>query len=590
MLRLLLFLALGALLIAADVWYVRGLWTTYFAPRRVERIAPFELLGDDEAKNKGLIFAHRLQARCNQIQIQVAETIRTLEDAERSAGRAGRTQDLKPEAAVDLPDGVLSPIDLSLKVGEMNVAPWINWLRGLALETGTIRVVMAKEETTWQASVSGEALANGGFAVNSTTDKEAEVLDLIAWELAQRQLAKEVPEVSQLTVHGFDDLIDTMDELSKLSRRLASGGTVGKADYAPHLAKLDALLEQAGRWQALLQVTARVAESSGDLEKASELLRRQLSLGEVGSASTKRVQAEIDRIGAVIDAQARAQLAQAAGIGPPEEALGWIRELLGVPAEAMTQAVRVAILGGPPDPRFLTGAVEVLAAPGDGTSTRYGEGSTTAYATGLGVLVRLVAPNATLIFAPLGDVVSYPELAAALNRAAAAKASVVLAPYGGGSDPEVEAPLTQAFAHAAAAGITVVRAAGNEPGKPIGLAGSPLLESMLVASASTRSAEAAPFTQRDETSVWAPGIDVPVPTEEGTWQLGAGTGWAAALAAGVAARVVAVEPGIRPNDLVRLLRATASAPTTASGVPVLNATKAIAAARQAASAPVAPGR
>jgi subtilisin family serine protease len=95
------------------------------------------------------------------------------------------------------------------------------------------------------------------------------------------------------------------------------------------------------------------------------------------------------------------------------------------------------------------------------------------------------------------------------------------------------------------------------------------------------------FTQQDREAFWAPGEKIPIEPRPGKRDAGAGTSYAAALAAGVAARVLTEHPRLELLELLDVLRGTAR-PIGAGGVPVLNLAAALgklSAAREDSSGP-----
>lgn len=158
------------------------------------------------------------------------------------------------------------------------------------------------------------------------------------------------------------------------------------------------------------------------------------------------------------------------------------------------------------------------------------------------------------------------ELLEAVNDLVAQRPQVLLVTLG----PLESDQYAKLFEAAAAAGTVVVIAAGNDGNKrPVPFAGTALLDRLMVVSAVALDGRPAEFTQRDPKSFWAPGVDFPVVLGDGKTEKRAGTTYAAALAAGIAARIVADGRATRPEDVIRVLRDTARPAAKRAEPPIL---------------------
>jgi subtilisin family serine protease len=233
----------------------------------------------------------------------------------------------------------------------------------------------------------------------------------------------------------------------------------------------------------------------------------------------------------------------------------------------------VAVLGGTPLPaqlKALGDKVEVLPGGPETDAADLMREHTGAAA----VLVRQVAPNATLVFAGLrsadGDA-SPADLLAALEQLLAAKPDVLLIPL---LIERIGPPeqFARVLDRAAQATVVVVAAGNQGPDHPAQFDQSPLIDRILVADAVTPTGQPASFASRSKKVIWAPGDYIPVaavdPAGKLVRQTQSGTSFSAALAAGVAARVREELPNLPAPRVVQVLKDT-SRELTAGGPKVL---------------------
>ncbi len=169
--------------------------------------------------------------------------------------------------------------------------------------------------------------------------------------------------------------------------------------------------------------------------------------------------------------------------------------------------------------------------------------------------VRLIAPQANFVFRPsrgAAGAFSDLDLRDAVSELIDARPDILLITLG----PLDSHFYAERLNEAATAGTLVVIAAGNDPKHPVPFANSPLLDRFLVVSAVTMTGEPAVFTSSHAKAVWAPGVDLPVTVGDDMLRR-SGTTYAAAVAAGLAARVLAERQLANPDEAVRLLRSSA---------------------------------
>ena len=344
--------------------------------------------------------------------------------------------------------------------------------------------------------------------------------------------------------------------------------------YLDIVARLEPIVERTPRWRILIHLTAEAAENGRDLSKAHDLYRRKLALLDPTrdaedynalSDKIKGLAAKITPTPPVV--AAAAGVAATAGVMPT-----WPLNLLKVPSgAAMTTRPRVAVLGGTPLEETLKSLdFEIIkssesAPPGDEALREHTSAAVEAF--------QIVAPQAHFIFAAAPSTadrnqVFEAEIVRLLNEIMAAKPDVVLIPLRIGQLTAVAKTVAQL-----ARTTVIVIAAGNEgPGSPVQFGKEGLLDDLMSVGSVGPNGLASDFSSKSDKAYWAPGENIPIRrVMDGrvTSQTMSGTTFSAALAAGVVARVLDKKPGMKPNEILQLLRET-SAPAAPGGPPVLN--------------------
>ena len=403
--------------------------------------------------------------------------------------------------------------------------------------------------------------------MNSFTSEDA-VLDAIAHRIAHRAITRAIPQLGALRGQEFKDLLTALSELSNLNLQIARGREPAK-EFDEVLTMLDPLTTKVRGWSALARITGEVAERANNLPRAKELYMQAVANAQ--SDTERQDLSRLARVSAAIVVASTApslpaaQVARAISAAIPDEAMKRVLTQVGVTTDAMPNAVRIAIVGGAPSKEVIDGRVKIVGPP-SGTDS----GSIADYYTAIMRTVGLIAPNVDFIFSRRAAT-RPSELIASIQDLLQEKPQVMLMPVRGVAG----SPADRLLLGAAAENIVVVMSAGNEGTKAIPFAGTELLDKIMVVSAVDANGIPAVFTQRDPKSFWTPGVDLPNAGSErySTWS---GTGPAAAIAAGVVARVLATKSGQPLSELLAKLREGAAPLSSEADAPqVLNAQKTI---------------
>jgi subtilisin-like proprotein convertase family protein len=589
--RVLVLVAVGVVLLVANVVFVRAVIHTAFGANAPSSIAPFQVIGAQTVDERlGTAMAHLLRARLSRIREEMESSQRSL---------AGTSLTTAPDAVgpanqratlVAIPDKVFEPLDVDLSVAGVEVGGVLSWLHRLLAQDRMMRLVVDLQGE--RAVVVGNVDAFGGspLYLETATETDAIVTD-IAYTIMQREMSHRIPEVGALELVEFRTLVSTLHDVANLNRRTALGRvTVG--GYAEPLDRLAELTVKTPGWRSLVHLTAQVAENAQAPEQALRYYEMELEVLSGDDPQRSEIQARIQRLAKTVRASTPEGPA-AAQAEDHDAAVDRLRRtdqgqrilsLLGVEAGGGAGAPRVAILGGLPGARLLqSDRAETVGGqpPGERPRRHFEAG----YVDSLAQAVQLVAPDARFVFAPMEGTTDYytqSELVNAWQALVGADPDVLLVTFG----PLVGTAFEALASTSIKRGIQVVIT--TAPGHPAMQTAAPLpplyrsFDDIMVVSAlglDGKALESRSVNGVPGNILWAPGENVPVlPMDGERIESRSGTSYAAALAAGVVGSLLHSTPEASPKTRVEALRDSAR-PTTVDGLPVIR----LAAARERAA-------
>ncbi len=559
------YLAVGCIILALNVWFINRARNAFFSRRLPSVIAPFEIVGQEDKEGvKGSAFARLLRAQLNRIQDEIAASNRALDAARGPLVVAqGAQEDLPRVKLIELPSRVFEPVNVEMRVGGVEVGGVLSWLHNFISEDDALRITIYYENEQATAVGSIDRGGKNSLWIDRTGSSDRKLIRDVAYSITHRVLADRQSEMGALKREEFERLLTTLRELANLNRQIALGRRPATESYARHLRELQKLVDQTPQWKELIRLTAQTAENAEDLVAAIELYKRELELTEQKVASHKELK---DKIGTL-----RVQLAKSLR----QPASAWISKMVGADFDSKAPKPRIGILGGTPFQGILAQSIEII---GDAPEQRSDAGMSE-YITSLVSAVQLVAPDAAFIFAPVRESLEPSQLLSAIARLAEQDVDVILISLRldmlGGA--ELWADTINPLADL---GILTVISAGNQGKEPIVFEGSPLLDQVIIAAAVDEKGLPSAFSQRGEKIFWAPGERIPVRIAKEKTTVRSGTGYSAAIAAGVAARFMREHPELAVDRVIELLRAESIPVETSNGPPVINLRAALEAAKE----------
>lgn len=565
-------------LLALNLWFVR--WTVdSYRPRSLPAsMAPLRLSGVSDTDGKaGASLANLLIGRLGSLRAEIGDTLAQLDQPVNAMAGQLLPQDLGGASRVtrlEVPTGLLAPLDIDMSIAGVEVGGIFKWIHDAVASDDALHLTVDMAKGT--ALVSG--VWNGGRdslwleVTSSAADQPVahrELIEAMAFALAKRQLEGAVPELTSLRLEDFRTLVTTLRGIAELDRQSRLGAAAA-AGFKPFHDQLSTLMgERAPNWRALVQLSARVAERAGEFDAAGRLYERLLTMKDLPERDKVRIQTALAAIEAQQAPPRAPGRAPATAEAPSED--GWPLAAIGATAlRNRGRGVRIAIVGGLPLAETLRDVRhERLGPPGRGSDSDMAE-----YVSTLVQTVRLLAPDATFVFAPAagqGGALSTADLLTAMNHMVEAQPDVLLLTFA----PLQGAAMVDAIEILSNGGTVVVTAAGNEGRQTQGSLGTPLERQVLVSSAVDGTGRPARFSSRSNLSLWAPGVDIPIQERSGRPSARSGTAYSAALTAGAAALLREREPSLTPMA-VRERLLTTSVANRAGGPRVIRVDKALA--------------
>ncbi len=569
--KALLYVILFLAIVTVNVWFVRAVSQAYLREQRPLVIAPFQVIGKDDAGGKqGTALASMLLARLARIRQEMEASEAALRARpEREVAPTIQTLEVSGQTSLSIPERLFAPLNINMTVGGVEVGGILSWAQRVLSRDETLQIAVQYEADRAVAVTHLEGSSEYSLWIESQGSSE-QVVSAIAYALTQRQFARRIAEVEALDATEFRTLLSTLNRAAELNRQVARG-RAARDSYATLLPQLEGLAEKAPRWKALLRLTAEIAENSGEASRAVALYKRELALTDDRDGRRDEIRTRMDRLAEQITATATAPPAPppAGGTAPPTPAPAkWLLDMLGVEPRPVAGMPLLAVLGDPPPagsvPPERMEVIRVDAKP----PARARDDMTDDYMRTVVQAVQFVAPDARFGFAPIGlehgaarDSLVLPAFDAVIRR----KPAVLLVTIG----PLQGRVYERVYQSAVAAGILVVIAAGNDAGTPVPFADSPLLKDIMVVGSVDRKGQRSRFTQYARGVFWAPGENLAFDVRPGRQETRAGTSYSAAVAAGLAVRLLAERPGLPVKTLLDTLRET-STPPTPGAEPVLN--------------------
>jgi hypothetical protein len=263
-----LWIAVGLLLLAANVWFVRSLYALV-APREFV-IVPFRVMGADKlGPDASGVLATLLKSRIDEVQDRLNRGLAPPGDGPMTAGPAVTTLFLA--RPVELPTGLFEPLNVEIGVAGVQVGGILSWLQTRLVPERQLAFTLGISGD--RAIVSGDlgALAGrepGRLWLETTAETNA-IVDDLAYAVLHRRLAGgEGPRLAELDLDDFRTLVEVLAAVEELNRRVVRGHVLDQ-EFATLLERVEPLTAQVPSWHELTWLAASIAESAGNTVAAS---------------------------------------------------------------------------------------------------------------------------------------------------------------------------------------------------------------------------------------------------------------------------------------------------------------------------------
>jgi Thermolysin metallopeptidase, alpha-helical domain len=285
--KILAFLALGLVLLAANAWYVGLIFRSVSDPGLV--IAPIRIVGGSAAdKDMDEALARMLLVRLRSVMAELEQAQNQLEGTFTSTARGpsiGVVPTIFAQAqTVRLNAQLFEPANIDVKVAGLEVGGVVSWIQRWFSEDRTLNFTVSLQEHS--AIIAGNVEATNSPSQrpvwvqidNKTPDA---IVDALALAVIQRAWAKREQQINELTAAEFRALVKSIGKVSEINRRVLAFRLSGRAEYATVLDDIAPLAERITSWNELTYFVATVAEAAEDNRRALLMYQR---LKEIGKA------------------------------------------------------------------------------------------------------------------------------------------------------------------------------------------------------------------------------------------------------------------------------------------------------------------
>ena len=280
-------LTLGAVLLLANIWYLRTLISFFYPNEYV--IMPIRLVGKEDKDGAfGIGYAQMLQAQLKHVEQDLADSQRQLSTPVSEKSVASRPipagapsiLPLIPAQALDMPTSLLEPANINVSVGGVSVGGAVAWLQNLLVGQrilnftiefcGENRIIIAGDIRPPLSSTD-----NGSILLESC-EPEDKVISRLVYVL----LLKHLTSVGGrgigglINVDDFQALADGLHQTASLNQRIAQGGQQRSEEFRSIFHEISPIAFRVLGWPELKYFAANLAELGNENLKAIQLYKQ----------------------------------------------------------------------------------------------------------------------------------------------------------------------------------------------------------------------------------------------------------------------------------------------------------------------------
>jgi hypothetical protein len=272
--KIIFYLVLGVALLGVNLWFIGSMRRTFLGGEVV--IAPFQIIGQDDEKGVlGMTLARMLQVQLRKIPQDLQRSqnvlVSDVPSKDQNAPTVRGIAFLPAESlrGVSIPTKLFEPVNINVDVGGVEVGGVFAWLQRWVIreETVTLAVYYKGDRAVVIGNLDAFGASNDPLWLETGSTPD-EITSKIAYFLVKKNLSEQgVNEIDALSLDEFRSLLVSIDRVAELNHNVELGRPA-KDDFASLFADIEQLANKMPKWDALILLTAEVADSAERYDKA----------------------------------------------------------------------------------------------------------------------------------------------------------------------------------------------------------------------------------------------------------------------------------------------------------------------------------
>jgi len=305
--KITLYLVVGVTLLGLNLWFFGSIRRAFSGGEVV--IAPFQIIGQDDQNGVlGTTLARMLQVQLRKIpqdlQRSQSVLVSDVPSKDQNAELVRGIAFLPAESlrGVSIPAKLFEPVNINVDVGGVEVGGVFAWLQRWMIREETVTLAVYYKGD--QAVVVGNLDPFGGGASDplwlETGSSPDEITSNIAYALVKKRLSEQgLNEIDALSLVEFRSLLVTIDKVAELNHNVELGRPA-KEDFASLFSDIEQLAIKMPRWDAVVLLTAEVADSAERYDKALFYYQEFRKLGGEAGPDSAWLDHKIDQLAVTI--------------------------------------------------------------------------------------------------------------------------------------------------------------------------------------------------------------------------------------------------------------------------------------------------
>ena len=604
MIQLLLFAITGLAVVCAAIWWFSAARDAFMIGHRPPVLGAFEVhnppagIVPDTLKKE---LPRLVLSELNTQQARANGAMAALEHAQKIVNQNTQTPGALGYGNIAAPRTLAAPIDIELKVAEIDAGTLIGLLSRRATEQNHLKINIVFNSDGQNARIYGlvENRPEYSFAVEAQADLD-KIISAIAGSIIYIETTQKEKRLSDIGVGPLQNMISSLSEYANIEKMKINSSEDLRSRYKGIYDNVQDIANRFDRWAEIQWLAASAAERAEMFDKAilhfrnlreyyADLPAEQVT--EIAKLeSIREIEKKIALFEQKVDSPQRRALDIAADANadkvlleelvsrlesfPSKDQLTRIRERLQLPDSAPRGKISVGIVGVPSEQvTSALGGTHRAPIPENEEYPDFNR-SIDEYISSIAVAVQLAAPDALFSFSgpTRHAAVSEHKIILGLTNLAGTKVKVLLNTFGRPLTPSDDGSVLdtgleyQRMANFVENESVFVLAAGNESWMKGDYRATSFYHSIadraLVVQALDEDNKSSDFSSIAEGGIWVLGENIPAISirEDGTRATMSGTSHAAALTAGLAAVLIEEFPAATAPQVVTAIKQASGGP------------------------------